>query len=133
MTGTIKSIDHLGEWEHQSGTMQTYNVRFADDKQYKFNAKGEFKKNIGDTIEYEVVNEKYKNAKIVYPKPQAKGNYQSGGTRSADTQTQIVRQSMIKASIDYNAMIAGITGEPISLDQVKQTARELINFIETGN
>jgi hypothetical protein len=130
-TGTIKFIEHEGQWQHASGTFEVYKITFNDGQQFKFNAKGEFKKNVGDTIEYQVTNTQYNTAKLIYPKPQVQVNYapQNNGGRSADTQTQIVRQSMIKASVDYHA----IGGEPVSLDIIKQTARELINFIETGN
>lgn len=120
--GTIKFIEYDGQWEHATGTFQRYKVTFTDGKSYKFSSKGEFKKQVGEQVDYEVTNEQYNTAKLVYPKPQ----FQAAPQRNSDTQTQIVRQSMIKAAIDYHSK------DVVSLDIIKQTARELIKFIETG-
>ena len=40
-------------------------VTFADGQQWKFLAKGDFKKQIGDEVQYTIKNEQYKNAAFV--------------------------------------------------------------------
>lgn len=128
--GTISSITHEGQWTNKYGTFDKYKVTFEEESNaFYFNAKGDFSKSVGDVVEFQVTDHTHNAAKLHYPKPQEFKPQASGSQqRSADTQTQIVRQSMLKAAIDHHAG----HGLPSDLSAVKTTAKELINFIYTG-
>ena len=115
MIGKIKFIEPRGEYTNASGTFNKYQVTFDDGKTFQFLARGEFKKQVGDTVEYTVTNEEYKTAKLVYnPQP----------TQNNNREQLIVRQSMVKASCDFHAH------SPTSdIQTVLADAQLLINFI----
>ena len=93
MTGKIKFIEPRGEYTNASGTFNKYQVEFDDGKTFQFLARGEFKKQVGDMVEYTVTNEEYKTAKLVYPLPPQNDNREQ----------LIVRQSMVKAACEFHA------------------------------
>jgi len=66
-TGKITTIEPAipPTYESKYGTMHSYQIGLADGTRYKFNAKGEFKKAVGDEIEFEVTNDQYKTAKLI--------------------------------------------------------------------
>jgi len=115
MTGKIKFIEPRGEYTNASGTFNKYQVTFDDGRSFQFLAKGEFKKQIGDTVEYKITNEEYKTAKLEYnPQPKQNNNREQ----------LIIRQSMVKASCDFHA------SRPTSdIQTVLADATLLINFI----
>ena len=115
MTGKIKFIEPRGEYTNASGTFDKYQVTFDDGKAFQFLARGEFKKQVGDTVDYTITNEEYKTAKLVYnPQP----------TQNNNREQIIVRQSMVKASCDFHAH------RPTSeIQTVLADAQLLINFI----
>tara|TARA_Y100001937_G_scaffold70668_2_gene96187 strand:- start:4778 stop:5167 length:390 start_codon:yes stop_codon:yes gene_type:complete len=47
------------------GLMHAHQVTLADGNKYQFLSKGDFKKSVGDDIEYEVTNAQYKTAKLI--------------------------------------------------------------------
>ena len=92
--GKITHISPRGEYTNASGTFNKYQVRFDDGNEYQFLAKGEFKKPVGEIIDYEVTNAEYKTAKLVYiPKANVLPNKDQ----------LIIRQSMVKAACDFHA------------------------------
>ncbi len=94
MTGKIKFIEPRGEYTNASGTFNKYQVTFDDGKAFQFLARGEFKKQVGDTVDYTITNEEYKTAKLVYnPQP----------TQNNNREQLIVRQSMVKAACEFHA------------------------------
>ena len=114
MTGKIKFIEPRGEYTNASGTFDKYQVTFDDGKAFQFLARGEFKKQVGDMVDYTVTNEEYKTAKLVYNPPPQNNNREQ----------LIVRQSMVKASCDFHA------NRPTSdIQTVLADAQLLINFI----
>ena len=115
MIGKIKFIEPRGEYTNASGTFDKYQVTFDDGKAFQFLARGEFKKQIGDTVEYKITNEEYRTAKLEYnPQPKQNNNREQ----------LIVRQSMVKASCDFHA------NRPTSdIQTVLADAQLLINFI----
>jgi hypothetical protein len=116
MQSRITQIEPKGTYTNASGTFNKYQVYLANGQNYQFLAKGEFKKNVGDDIDFEVTNEQYKTAKLVYTKPQT---FSSG---SKDQ--QIIRQSMVKAAADFHA------SRPQSdIHTVIADAQLLINFV----
>ena len=114
MKGKIKFIQEKGEWSNSSGTFNKYQVTFDDGKSYQFLAKGQFKKNIGDLIDYEVTNEQYGTAKLVYTPPQAAPN----------KDVTISKLACLKAAAEFNA------GRPQS-DRVSvvEDAKHFYNWI----
>ncbi len=122
MTGKIKFIEPRGEYTNASGTFDKYQVTFDDGKTFQFLAKGEFKKQIGDKVDYTVTNEEYKTAKLVYnPLPY-------NPPQNNNREQLIIRQSMVKASCEFHS------NRPTSdLQTVLAAAEILINFINKNN
>jgi hypothetical protein len=99
MQSRIVQIEPKGTYTNASGTFNKYQIYLANGNNYQFLAKGEFKKKVGDEIDFEVTNEEYKTAKLVYTKPQTFG--------SGSKDQQIIRQSMVKAAAsDIHTVIA---------------------------
>ena len=121
LTSKITHIEPKGVWSNGQNTFQKYQVTMANGESLQFLAKGEFKRSVGQDITYEK-NEKYGTGKLVReeqtftPTPQQK----------EDVQTYIIRQSMLKAAVDYHA------GYQTSIDDVLQTARQFITFVHNG-
>ena len=116
MKGKIKFIQEKGEWSNSSGTFNKYEVMFDDGQKFLFLAKGSFKKEVGQEVEYEITNQQYGTAKLLY-KPQ-----QQISPKSKDQ--LIIRQSMVKAACDFHA------SRPQSdIHTVLADAQLLINFI----
>ena len=114
MKGKIKFIQEKGEWSNSSGTFNKFQVQFDDGQSYQFLAKGQFKKQIGDLVEYEVTNKQYGTARLTYTPPQA--------TQSKDV--TISKLACLKASAEFNA------GNPLS-DKVSvvEDAKHFYNWI----
>ena len=66
MKSKITEIRHKGPAHLKHGTFQKSEVFLSNDNSYTFLSKGEFKKKVGDVIEYEVTNEEYGTARLVY-------------------------------------------------------------------
>jgi hypothetical protein len=116
MQSRITQIEPKGTYTNASGTFNKYQIYLANGNNYQFLAKGDFKKNVGDDIDFEVTNEEYKTAKLVYTKPQTFG--------SGSKDQQIIRQSMVKAAADFHA------SRPQSdIHTVIADAQLLINFV----
>lgn len=128
-TAKIKAVEPAIPPTYQSayGVMNAYQVTFADGNKYKFSAKGDFKKQVGEEIEYQVTNEEYKNAKLVSTyKPMSKSN------RDDKTFYSILSQVCYKSNKD-------VFGAEYD-DQVQKKTRadvkwmiELINDAENGS
>ena len=114
MKGTIKYINQQPDVSLAHGTFKKYKVTFDDGKEYSFLAKQEFKKQVGETIEYEITNEKYQTAKLSYVQPSVTPNKDQ----------LIIRQSMVKAACDFHANRPQSNVHNVLLD-----AQLLINFV----
>ena len=114
MKGKIKFIQEKGEWSNSSGTFNKFQVTFDDGQSYQFLAKGDFKRKVGDLVEYELTNKQYGTAKLVYTQPQA--------TQSKDV--TISKLACLKAAAEFNA------GNPLS-DKVSvvEDAKYFYNWI----
>ena len=120
MQSKITQIEPKGTYTNASGTFNKYQVYLANGNNYQFLAKGEFKKQVGQEIDYEVTNEQYNTAKLIYNKPiptQPTGNREQ----------IIVRQSMVKAAADFHASRPNADIETVIADATK-----LINFVNNG-
>ena len=119
MQSKITQIEPKGTYTNASGTFNKYQVYLANGTNYQFLAKGDFKKNVGDTIDFEITNEQYNTAKLIYNKPiQAP---------SANREQIIVRQSMVKAAADFHA-----SRPNADIQTVIHDAQLLINFVNNG-
>lgn len=121
LTGKIEAIEPMGEIQSKYGILNKYRVTFEDGDIVSFNAKGDFKKNVGDEVTYEK-DIKYGNGKLIYEKPQ-----QFQPKKTEDTQTYIIRQSMLKAAIDFHADNRGK-----SEHQILETAKYFVNYVING-
>ena len=117
MRGKIKSFSPNGEYTNRYGQLiSKFLITFADDRQYTFGFKSpDFKFNIGDEIEYEVKDEKYKNAAIVYEKPSNFNKPSNMKSMNFDTNRSILRQVAFKGAIEL-----ACNGK-IQMDQIKAT------------
>jgi hypothetical protein len=64
-TGKIVAYQPDGVAEIKGINYNRFKVTFADGEWWKFLAKGDFKKQIGDEVEFIIKNEQYKNAAFV--------------------------------------------------------------------
>jgi len=118
-TGRITSIEPMGTWSNGQQTFNKFRVGFANGDILSFLAKDEFRKNVGDNITYEK-NPQFGTGKIIYDNP----TFEKPTQKTVDTQEKIVRQSMLKAAVDYHSNNHGKTEQ-----QVLQTAQIFIDFI----
>jgi len=119
MQSKITQIEPKGTYTNASGTFNKYQVYLANGQNFQFLAKGDFKKQVGETIDFEITNEQYNTAKLIYKPIQA----QPTGNR----EQIIVRQSMVKAAADFHASRPNADIETVIADATK-----LINFVNNG-
>lgn len=131
LTGSVRSIESLGKVNGKYGEMDRYRVTITTPDNaldvLTFNAKGEFKRRVGDTIVYKK-DARNGYGQVVYEKPevpQQQGYSQPQAKQ--DTQTYIIRQSMLKAAIDYHADNRSKTEH-----QIIETAKYFVNYVTNG-
>lgn len=132
LTSRITSITPNGEWSNGQRTFNKYKLTFANGDNLSFLAVGDFKGQVGENLTYQK-NESNQTGKVIRENNfQNQGSYSapaSSGIKKEDTQTYIIRQSMIKAAIDYHALQAhGHASE----NDVINTARNFVTFINNG-
>ena len=132
LTSRITTITPNGEWSNGQRTFNKYRVTFANGDNLSFLAIGDFKGQVGDNLTYQK-NENNQTGKIIRENSyQNQGSYsapKNTGAKKEDTQTYIIRQSMIKAAIDYHALQAhGHSSE----EDIIRTARNFVTFINNG-
>lgn len=130
LTSRVTSVEPRGTWNNGQRTFNKYQVTFANGDNLSFLAVKEFKGQIGENLTYKK-NESNSTGKVIYEN-QNEGSYsapQNTQSKKEDTQTYIIRQSMIKAAIDYHALQAhGHTSE----NDIINTARNFVTFINNG-
>ncbi len=119
MQSNITTQATKGTYTNASGTFNKYQVYHANGNNYQFLHKGEFKKQVGETIDFEVTNEQYNTAKLIYKPIQA--------APTANREQIIVRQSMVKAAADFHASRPNADIQTVIAD-----AQLLINFVNNG-
>ena len=123
LTSKITHIEPKGVWSNGQNTFQKYQVTMANGDSLQFLAKGDFKRSVGQDITYEK-NEKYGSGKMIREEQSFTQPHTT--QHKEDVQTYIIRQSMLKAAVDYHA------GYQTSIDDVLQTARQFITFVNNG-
>lgn len=122
-TSTIRAISPIGQWNG----MDKYLVTMADGVGYTFFWKsGEaFPKKLNDTVDFEITNEQYNNARF----SNGQKNYQKPYQKPYQVKTEftskddlIVRQTVIKSSCELNARNGNI-------DLVLEHAELMYNWI----
>lgn len=129
LTSKITSVEPTGTWSNGQKTFNKFRVCFANGDNLNFLAVNDFLGQVGQDLTY-TKNESQGTGKIYRdnfrPNNQpAQNNY--AVKPKEDTQTYIIRQSMLKAAIDYHASNHGK-----SEGQVIETARNFVNFVNNG-
>ena len=127
-TSKVKFVEPKGKQEMvlkgEKKTFNEYYVGMENGDNRFFLALGEFKRKVGDTIHYAEKDLKKSTAKLLPPPP---SQVQVMKTDNKDAIQQfIIRQSMLKAAVDYHAKKA------VPIETIKDTAREFIKFIHNG-
>lgn len=111
-TSKVKFVMPKGEREVNGRQFKQYYVGMENGDRKYFLAVADFKKKVGEDIEYELKGEH--QAKLLQPK------------KADDVQTYIIRQSMLKAAIDFHAK------NDVDEDTVIETARLFVNYVNQG-
>ena len=109
MQSKITEVRPKGTAQLKHGTFTKSEVFLANGNSYTFLSKGDFKKKVGDVIDYEVTNEEYGTAKLVYNQDKP----------SNDINDRIRFQVAFKGAIELAA-----SGK-IKLDEVEQFTTNL--------
>ena len=117
MKSKITEIRPKGPAHLKHGTFQKNEVFLSNGNSYTFLSKGDFKKNVGDEIEYEITNEEYGTAKLVYTQDKT-------FTRSNDTHNSILRQVAFKGAIEL------ATSGKIKLDEIEEFTNQFNNLLK---
>ena len=126
LTSRITSVEPTGTWSNGQKTFNKFRVCFANGDNLNFLAVNEFKGQVGQNLTY-TKNEAQGTGKIYRDNNFRPYQPSQAPKKSEDTQTYIIRQSMIKAAIDYHASNHGK-----SEGQVIETARNFVNFVING-
>lgn len=121
-TGRITNVEANGTFESYGSTLTRNKVTMATGETYTFNSKGAFKKNIGDEIEFEVTNEQYGNAKLIY-NPNKPAPMAAPVQKTNDVQKFIIRQSSVASAVNF------YKDKPSSEDEVLEFAERIVNYI----
>lgn len=124
LTSRITGIEPGGNWSNGQRTFNKFKVSFANGDVLNFLAVNDFKAQVGQDLTYEK-NEQYMSGKIV--RDQQQPQQQNYSKSKEDTQVYIIRQSMIKAAIDFHA-----NNHAKTENQVIETARSFVNFVNNG-
>jgi hypothetical protein len=134
----ITSVEPTGTWSNGQKTFNKFRVCFANGDNLNFLAVNNFLGQVGQDLTY-TKNEVQGTGKIF------RDNVSNGITsrpnnipaapsepvaKKEDTQTYIIRQSMLKAAIDYHAAFG--TSTFVAENQVMETARNFVNFVNNG-
>jgi len=110
-TSKVKFVVPKPDREVDGRMMKNYYVGMENgDKKY-FLATGDFKRKVGEPIDYELIGD-YR-ARLSQPKEH-------------NVQIHIIRQSMLKAAVDFHAK------NDVDEDTVIETARLFVNYVNKG-
>ena len=125
-TSTVKSVQANGTWEGQYGIMYKFEVEFEDGSIGEYSSKTQEQTKFveGQEMEYEFINGKFPKVKPVYKKPDFSSNLGSGGYKKNDNvQKMIVKQSSLKAAVDY------CSGGNCSTSDILKVADEFVAWV----
>lgn len=122
----VTNVQNNGTWEGKFGLMYKFEVEFENDDcgEYSSKSKDQNKFVIGEEVEYEFIDGKFPKVKPVYQKPDFASNGFSGGYKKDDNvQKMIVKQSSLKAAVDY------CSGGNCSTSDVLKVAQEFVDWV----
>tara|TARA_R110001599_G_scaffold347011_1_gene572901 strand:+ start:29605 stop:30078 length:474 start_codon:yes stop_codon:yes gene_type:complete len=128
----VMSVTANGTWDGSYGTMYKFEVVFqnGDVGEYSSKSKDQNKFDVGAETEYDYTGGKFPKVKPVYVQPNMQGSSPANSFgKSDDVQTKIVRQSMLKAAVDFHAINPEL--KPSEVDVLK-TASRFVDFVN-GN
>ncbi len=133
----VMAVTGNGTWEGSYGTMYKFEIVFQDGSvgEYSSKSKDQNKFEVGTETEFEYTSGKFPKVKPVYAQPNTQGGFSGGVSpskafgKSDDVQNKIVRQSMLKASVDFHAINPEL--KPSEVDVLK-TAERFVTFVN-GN
>ena len=125
----VISVTPNGTWEGNYGVMYKFEIVFqnGDVGEYSSKSKDQNKFEVNAETQYEYTGGKFPKIKPHYAKPMATPTQAFG--KSDDVQIKIVRQSMLKASVDFHAINPEL--KPCEADVLK-TAERFVQFVN-GN
>lgn len=119
----VKQVQPNGTWEGNYGMMYKFEVAFENGDAGEYSSKSEqqtkFKE--GEEVEYEFTGGKFPKVKPYYAPPSSGG--QSYYKKDDSVQDLIVRQSSLKAAVDY------CKGNNCSPEEVCETADIFVNWV----
>jgi len=115
MQSKITEVRPKGTAQLKHGNFTKSEVFLANGNSYTFLSKGDFKKNVGDVIDYEVTNEEYGTAKLLYIQDKPRDN---------DINNTIRFQVAFKGAIELAA-----SGK-IKLDEIEQFTNEFNELLK---
>jgi len=128
----VISVQPNGTWEGSYGTMYKFEILFQDGSvgEYSSKSKDQNKFEVGAETDFEYHGGKFPKIKPVYAQPNIQGSSPGQSfSKSDDVQIKIVRQSMLKASVDFHAINPEL--KPSEVDVLK-TAERFVDFVN-GN
>jgi hypothetical protein len=111
-TSKVKFVTPKPDREVNGRMMKNYYVGMENEDKKYFLAVGEFKKKVGDVIHYKLEGD-FRASLQLPPKED-------------NVQTYIIRQSMLKAAIDFHAK------NNVDEEMVIETARQFVNYVNQG-
>ena len=114
MQSKITEVRPKGTAQLKHGTFTKSEVFLSNGNSYTFLSKGDFKKKVGDVIDYEVTNEEYGTAKLIYTQDKP----------SNDINDRIRFQVAFKVAIELAA-----SGK-IKLDEVEQFTNQFNDLLK---
>ena len=122
--GKVTQVQSNGSWEGNYGIMYKFEVTFenGDCGEYSSKSEQQTKFKEGEEVEYEFTGGKFPKVKPFYAPPQSNGqsfNYK----KDDNVQYLIVRQSSLKAAIDY------CKGSNCSPKEVCESAQLFVDWI----
>ena len=119
--GEVKRVTANGTWEGKFGVMYKFEVEFTngDVGEYSSKALEQTKFIEGENVEYEFTEGKFPKVKPFYALPTTNGNFK----RDDNVQELIVRQSSLKAAVDYS------NGSTCSPEDICDTAEVFAKWV----
>ena len=127
-TSKVKTITQNGTWEGNYGLMYKFEIEFenGDVGEYSSKSKDQNKFVEGQEANYEYTGGKFPKVKPFYAPPQSNG--QSFNYKKDDSvQDLIVRQSSLKAAVDY------CKGNNCSPEEVCENAQIFVEWVMNKN
>jgi len=127
----IELVTPNGTWQTSDGSKTFYKFEVSFDNgdvgEYSSIHREQNKFEVGTTVEYEYYAGKFPKIKPVYAKPNVPyGKPSASFGKSDDVQVKIVRQSMLKASVDFWAITPQL--KP-TVQDILITAKKFIDFV----